>query len=465
MTIIPKLPARYEDLDPGFRGRLRPNVQLIELIQRAHVGMQVSGGIRFLPMYGRSGCGKSSAARELGTHLEGAKVVELPRDAVTDQEVLLRVLDEAWGVRKHPDLMIAIVDQYEETVPDEASVPVQFVERLSLLDRGELRGRPVIFIWLTTKKQFQASLAEATTRNERMLISSDFELPGPPRETWAEIVEETFEFHNAGNELADAGVLHGTIEELSDTSPTIGDTIEKVGREASASIPGLHDLSQYQVIMLWPVTDGTRIQRIQSFSHPRDGYKLNWSAFWRELGPEDRKTLPLTELNRARLYFDVRLVPIAAADLAPVGKHLEEAEPEIGESYFERPRLTHFFSLLTDKWDPSSYAPLRERTSKRADEGREWYAGVTRNPVGLGRRIAFVLRRLGLDAQYEVDLRSTHSTLRADVLVQRPGPVQSQIIVELKAFSPENTMPSSIRDQIRITLRRHAQFAGFLARQ
>lgn len=462
---IPHLPARYEDLDPSFRGRLRPNVELNQLVQDAYRGMRVSGGLRFLPLYGRSGGGKSSAVRELETHLEGSKVVELRREAVESREVLLDVLEASWGRTEHPDLLIAIVDQFEDTVPDPQSVPIQFVERISLLDRNELRGRPILFIWLTTNTDFQAALVRATSRNERLLVSSDFELKGPPREDWPDIIEETYEFHNAEQELADAGVLHTTIAEIAEASDTIGDTIEKVGRELSAAIPALHDLSKYQVVMLWPVTDGIRIQRIQSFTNARDGYKLNWGAFWRELNPEDRRQLPLAALNRARLYFDVRLVPIAAADLAPVGKQLDVAEPEIGDSYFERPRLTHFFSVITGTWEPSSYAPLRERQSQRAEEGREWYEGVTRSSVGLGRRIAFVLRQLGLEARHEVELRSEHGSVRADVLVKRPDSAQSEVIVELKAFSPDNTMPSSIRDQIRITLRRHAQFAGFLERQ
>ena len=42
---------------------------------------------------------------------------------------------------------------------------------------------------------------------------------------------------------------------------------------------------------------------------------------------------------------------------------------------------------------------------------------------------------------------------------------QSTCIVELKAFSTEGTRPSTIKDAVRTTLRRHAQFAGFLARQ
>jgi hypothetical protein len=42
---------------------------------------------------------------------------------------------------------------------------------------------------------------------------------------------------------------------------------------------------------------------------------------------------------------------------------------------------------------------------------------------------------------------------------------QSKLIVELKAFSTDGTRPSSIKDSVRVTLKRHAQFAGFLARQ
>lgn len=462
-----RLPSRYEDLDEEFRGRLRPNPDFLGLIQQALADMQVSGGIRFLPVFGPSGCGKSSTTRELGTHLQGCKVVELPREAIQNEETLLRVLSDAWGIRDKPRLLVAIVDQYEETVlnPEAAAVPTQFVERLSLLDRGALAGQLILFVWLTTSRQFQARLSQATTRNARLLVVPDFELPGPPRETWSDIVEETFEFHNADTPLADVGLLKEDVDELGDASATIGETIQKVGRELSAAVPGLHDLSQYQVMMLWPVTDGLRIQRIQAFTHPRDGYQLDWSAFYRDLNAEDRKGLPLSAFNRARLYFDVRLVPIAAADLMPLCRRLDEVDPVIGPSYFRRLELSHFYTLLRSAWSPDAYAPLRERESERATQAREWYANATAHPVELGRRIAYCLRALGVDAEHEVNVQSETATVRADIMVQRPEVQQSKVIVELKAFSPDNTMPSSIRDAIRTTLRRHAQFAGFLGRQ
>ena len=426
--------------------------------------MQVSGGIRFLPLYGLSGSGKSSAARELASHLEGVKIVELSREAVASREVLTEVISAAWAVRQRPELIVAIVDQYEESVSETAAVPREFVERISLADRNELRGIPVIFVWLTTSRHFQQSLAAATSRNRRMLISPDYELVGPDRDTWGDIVEETFEFHNEGKPLADEGILRSAVDEIGDASDTIGDTMLKVGRELGATIPGLHDLSQYQVIMLWPVTDGTAISRIHQFTHPRDGYRLNWNSFWRDLNEADRRTLPLGAYNRARLHFDVRLVPIAAADLAPVSRDLTSDTPAIAASYISRFGDTHFVSVLNDALDGDSYTPMRERASARANTARDWYATVTTNPVGLGRRIALVLRELGMDARHEADLTSTYSTVRADVLLQRPGTQQSQVIIELKAYSPANTMPSTIRDQIKITLRRHAQFAGFMPR-
>lgn len=426
--------------------------------------MNVSGGNRFLPIYGLSGSGKSSAARELASHLEGVKVLELSREAVASKDLLLASIDEAWGVRDHPDLIVAIVDQYEETVAETASVPAEFVERISLMDRNELRERPVIFLWLTTSKEFQASLAAATQRNRRMLIAADFELEGPDRPDWAEIIEETFEFHNGEKALADEGVLRGDIEQIADASETIGETMLKVGRELGSSLPGLHDLSQYQVLMLWPVADAVGITRIHQFTHPRDGYRLNWNSFWRDLTSHDKSTLPLGAYNRARLFFDVRLVPIAVADLHQLGADLSIKEPPIPRSYRERLQSTHFYSLLTETWDEENFTPMRERDSERATRAREWYATVTSNPVGIGRRLAYALRLCGLDARHEVDLRSDHTTVRADVLAKRENSPQSSVIVELKAYSQANTMPSTIRDQIKTTLRRHAQFAGFMPR-
>ena len=42
-------------------------------------------------------------------------------------------------------MLVAVIDQYEENVAQKSAVPTQFIERLSLLDRGELRGLPILF--------------------------------------------------------------------------------------------------------------------------------------------------------------------------------------------------------------------------------------------------------------------------------------------------------------------------------
>lgn len=242
--------------------------------------MQISGGIRFLPVYGRSGAGKSSAARELATHLPEAKVLELTRSAIISESQLLEEIRDARGRRDHPELLIAVVDQYEENVADSSSVPSKFVERLSLLDRGELKDIPVLFLWLTTSMEFQQDLVSATTRNERILLEGNFELEGPNDSEWAEIVEETFAFHNQQQPLADFEVLRENIEQVADSSPTLGATIERVGGLLAGHNSQLQDLSQYQVVMLWPVTDGLRITRVSGFTNARDGYKLDWNAFY-----------------------------------------------------------------------------------------------------------------------------------------------------------------------------------------
>jgi adenylate kinase family enzyme len=428
--------------------------------------MAISGGIRFLPIYGRSGSGKSSAARELATHLPDTKVLELSRSAIVSEATLLQEIREARGRRNHPELLIAVIDQYEENVAEKSAVPSQFVERLSLLDRGELKDVPVLFLWLTTSADFRADLAAATSRNERILLQRDFELKGPRQEEWAEIVEETFAFHNQEQPLADFEVLRENIEQIADDAATLGATIEGVGELLAQQTSRLQDLSQYQVVMLWPVTDGLRITRVAGFTNARDGYKLDWNAFYRELNDDDRRTLPLSELNRARLYFDVRLVPIAAADLHRLCRDLGSPDFEPSRSYLERFQKSHFFSIVNERWDPSAYSPLRERESIRADNARAWYdGGVTEHPTQLGRRIAKCLQMLGVEAQHERSIKSPYATVRADVAVDRPDSHQATCIVELKAFNTDGTRPSSIKDAVRTTLKRHAQFAGFLARQ
>ena len=461
-----RLPSRYEDLDPAFRGRLQPDPTLIDLVQRASAAIAISGGIRFLPVYGRSGSGKSCAARELSTHLQQTRVVELTRSAITSESAMLEELRGAYGRRTHPELLIAVVDQYEENVARQADLPSQFVERLSLLDRGALRELPVLFIWLTTSREFQSQLVDATSRNERILLRPDFELGGPDREDWPEIVQETFAFHNHDQPLEDYEILRTDIQDIADEVPTLGRAVEVVGERLSIYRSQLHDLSGYQVIMLWPVTDGLRITRVAGFTNPREGYKLNWSSFAQELNEDDRTQLPLADLNRARLYFDVRLVPIAAADLYPLCRKPTQEITSIGQSYVDQFARSHFYSLIAEAWNPSTYSPLRERESQRATQAREWYDGqATRDPTLIHRRVALALRQLGWLAEHEQPFRSETGSVRADVGVVRLNSQQQQVIVEVKAFSTDGTRPSSIKDAIRTTLRRHAQFAGFLARQ
>ncbi|MDB5875579.1 MAG: hypothetical protein JWQ07_5021 [Ramlibacter sp.] len=423
--------------------------------------MRVSGGIRFLPLYGLSGSGKTSAALELATHLPQCDVFTLSGDQLESRAALEAVLDERLLRTTPPEMLVAVVDQYEEagSRPD---LPKRFVETLSLIDRTEKRHATLV-IWLTTTREFQTDLANATSRNTRILLSRDFELVGPPEEEWPNIIEETFEFHNHERPLADFGVLPEDVRSTALVSDSLGASIEKIGGELSEEVAALHDLSRYRVVMLWPVTDALRITRVQSFTNAREGYRLNWNAWFQQLNEEDRQQLQLDALNRARLYFDVRLVPIAAADLEPLCRDLGTLNYDFGQSYLNRFRLSHFHSVATDRWNPSSYAPLREREdSQRGQSAKQWYPTATSNPTGIGRRIAEALTALDVPAAHEKTLTSEHGRVRADVLVSEPG--KKEVIVELKAFAPDQTRPSSIKDAIRTTLRRHAQFAGFLPR-
>jgi hypothetical protein len=90
---------------------------------------------------------------------------------------------------------------------------------------------------------------------------------------------------------------------------------------------------------------------------------------------------------------------------------------------------------------------------------------VTTRPTAIGRRIARILQALGLTAGYEREIASKFRVVKADVLVDSKIGEKPIKIVELKAHSPSNTMPSAIRDQVKITMRRHAELVGFLPRQ
>lgn len=457
------LPSRYEDLDEAFRGRLRANRELLDVVQRANSSMQVSGGIRFLSIFGLSGSGKTSATRELGTHLPNCKVVLLSRESIEDRGALEAELTSALRNRGQASLFVAVVDQYEESVAEREGVPSRFVESLSLLDRGELRSEGVLFLWLTTRKEFQRGLQDATTRNARILLAADFELAGPRVDDWPDITDETFRFHNQERTLADFEVIEEDLREISRNAETVGGAIEDVGQRLAGHTKTLQELSDYTVVMLWPVTDGLRITRIQQFTDPRQGYRLDWNSWYRQLNAEDRRQLPLREYNRTRLYFDMRLVPIAA-DLHPLCRDLAQDEVVMHRSYLERFSKTHFASIVRGDWNSDGYTPLRERESERANRARDWYPTVTNHPTRIGRRIAQALRDLGINATHEKTVTSPHGRVRADVYARR-ATAPTQVLVEVKALAPSNTMPSTIAQSVLVTLRRHSQFAGFVGRQ
>ena len=138
LSVNIKLPSRYEQIESEFRGRLRPNRSLIDAVQRARKSAAIQGGIRFLPVFGRSGSGKTSAALELGTHLPDVSVIVLGPNDLISREALLDKIDRSLNERPRA-FPVLVVDQYEEEVAQKENVPSQFVEILSLLDRGELR--------------------------------------------------------------------------------------------------------------------------------------------------------------------------------------------------------------------------------------------------------------------------------------------------------------------------------------
>lgn len=461
----PKLPTRYEDLEPTFRAQLRAVPALNALVQEAATSMKVGGGIRFLPVYGRSGSGKSCAVLEVATHLPQTRVVTLSKSDIQGTSLLATIERAFETAPEFNQLIIAVVDQYEEQAARKDDLPKSFIERLAHLDRNELRQKPVLFVWLTTDPAFRDELAAATSRNERLLLRKDFVLEGPPKTEWSVIEEETYRFHNANATLADVGILTTDLKQIAAESDTLGQALQKTGARVLASAPTLQDLSEFRVIMLWPVTDGERIAKVSTFTDARAGYRLDWNSWYQQLSPEDARALPLHEYNRARLYFDMRLVPIAAADLMDICVRIDDETYEPNETARAKFARTHFSYIIQNSWNPETYSPMRERESERAEKALKWYEEMNSSPTKIGKRIAKTLTMSGLQARYEHDVSSVHSAVRADVFVESSPTLPQKTIIELKAFSPTNTMPSTIRNQIRETLRRHAQFAGFLARQ
>ena len=459
-----RLPSRYEDLNESYRGRLMPNSELLSLVDIAFKSMQISGGIRFLPVYGESGSGKSCAAREIDSHMPQTKVFVLNRNEIEDTDALVeRVRLEKRGIEEN-ELLIGVVDQFEEIVSSKADIPTQFVEKISILDRTVLRVIPVLFIWLTTSRDFQKALEDATVRNKRILLSKSFAVYGPAKELWPKIINETFSFHNDEKPLADCEIIDQDIQDIAKNVDTIGATLQAIAERLSCELPSLQNLSEYRVSLVWPVSDSLRSQRVLQFTKPRDGYTLNWEAWQTELNDEDRAQLPLRDFNRARLYFDVRVIPVRVADLHHLCMDLDDISPEFGETYLGRFSRTHLHHIISGSWIEYDFNPVRERDSKRAEEARKWYLTVTNEPTKLGRRLASVLRMLGLSARHEEVINSKFGSVRADVFVEPCEKVNKKQILELKVFAPENTMPSTIKDAIKVTLRRHAQFAGFLPR-
>jgi adenylate kinase family enzyme len=457
------LPSRYEDLEEAYRGRLVPNIHLNQVVQKAIKSMSISGGIRFLPIYGESGSGKSCASREIDRHLPDTHVFLVDRNEIEDGNKLLERVNKE-RIRNNICL-IGVIDQFEEQVSGREGIPTQFIEKLSIFDRSQLKNIPVLFIWLTTSLEFQKNLQRSTSRNKRLLLEENFKVTGPSRDNWSRIIQETFTFHNADKPLADYNIVEEDLNDICHKVSTVGEALESVGALLSDRIPSIQDLSEYQVILVWPVADGTRMQRVLQFSRPREGYLLNWDAWRRELNEQDQKTLPLQEYNRARLYFDVRIVPLRVADIHKLCDNLDEDLETFRDTYIQRFKKTHLYQIISGNWDSYDYNPVRERESQRAEAAKEWYASITNQPTKIGKRLASVLKFLGESAKYEYEISSKYSKVKADIFIEKSSKNAKRQILELKFFSSDNTMPSSIKEQVKITLRRHAQLAGFISKQ
>lgn len=458
-----KLPSRYEDLDEAYKGRIVPNLELIDIVKRADKAIRISGGIRFIPVYGGSGSGKSCASIELSTHLPNTHTFILKPEEIEDKGKLFqRIVQE----QKYDDgkILIPIIDQFEENVAGKESIPSQFIEFISLFDRNELKNIPTIFIWLTTSKEFQSLLADSTRRNRRILSSSDFEVQGPAKSEWTKIINDTFSIHNSEKALSDFLIIDTDIDKIAFENDTLGGAIEMVGGLLANHIDDIQDLSEYMVILFWPVSDSIRNQRVMQFSRPREGYKLDWDAFYRELSADDKRQLPLDVYNRTRLYFDFRIIPFRVADMHRLFLDLDNDDFSLGNTYLTRFKSTHFFHILNNNWDNYSYNPVRERESQRSIEAAVWYKGVTTQPTKIGKRLAKIITEIGFTASYEKEIKTEFSTVKADVFVERDLVQTKRLILELKVYAAENTMPSTIKDQIKVTLRRHALLAGFMAK-
>ena len=170
-------------------------------------------------------------------------------------------------------------------------------------------------------KDFQTSLVTATSRNKRILLDEKFEIIGPKKEQWLNIIKDNFSIHNQEKSLSDYLIIDSDIESIVFSNVTLGSTIEQVGSLLAEHIDDIQDLSEYIVILFWPVADSTRNQRVLQFSRARDAYKLDWEALYRELSQEEKKQLPLDVYNRTRLYFDMRVIPVRVADLHKLCKY------------------------------------------------------------------------------------------------------------------------------------------------
>ncbi|MEM6506548.1 MAG: ATP-binding protein [Planctomycetota bacterium] len=459
----PILPSRYESLNKSYRAQLRPVPELIDAAKKAHSSIKINKGVRFLPVFGESGSGKSSATLELATHLPEARVELLtPNDISLPMDQLQERIARKVHLFSKTELIIWVIDQYEEIVEGtiREKVPSQFIEKISIIDRGDLAAQPMLFIWLTTSKEFRDKLVKlSSSRSRRTLLDASFDLNGPERETWIDIIKETFLHHNEGRQLADYDVLDSRIIEAIQGAETIGDAIDNVGGIlANSAMTQLLDLSAHQVVMLWPVVDGTGINRVASFTKSNSGYSLNWTSFWDQLTDRDKNDRDLDGMNRARIYFDFRLIPIPAADFRDIVRKFD-ISVDITKEAIESLQRTHYYKVIS-RDQTENLRVMFERESQRSADAKTWYESITADQqANAAKMLAKTISQAGYESEPQYEMKSDFGRVVADLSTRQNG---SKALTELKLFSPRNTTPSAIRDQIKSTLRKYAKFSGFL---
>lgn len=248
------LPDRYEGLETTMEPRDIPKIivpvdEAIAKVDEIYEEMASSGRGAFLVLKGSSGCGKTTFLRTLSIFMENIEVVTFGNEVSIHEK-----LDSLSTSNKQ--LRIVVIEGRESILDMRNEEVTNAIHKINSFIRSKA-GINTLVVWPCNNEDIVTQLVETSkvVGGTALLGSQDsyYEFPGPPKNEYLNIVEQTIGILNHGKNLQDFGISNDIAKEWLSDASTIGEYLKVVGTKIRANKNLVKRLNQKERCKLWVV--------------------------------------------------------------------------------------------------------------------------------------------------------------------------------------------------------------------